>query len=392
MKARVIFNVKDTGLRGHNFLTHRWQKHFLVTSQGAFIAAVHHTENNALCGCTHMYRKTATDRSFVCVQTLSASDIGLDSGDMNAGIMTEDHLGNIYATGHSNPAPWNMWYNRLPFARTKPFRIVVQLLGALFKTTPQSVRTNVIWVSKDDGKSWEVLRNDTAADRKDPPHPHNLYWDGAQKKLWWLVGHDGARLLQYDPETKGWKDLYAGSSIEKENRLPLCMHRTKNFLWLGCEVSGPDHKHLYKSSDSGATWKKIDHDFVFPAGENNDAIWAIDSLIHPDGHEIIYVAGGRPHCGNAFVKASHDEGHTWETIYIGEPRCDAWLTIANGKIFLTDRADRILCSENFGKTFTTFYASESKKQETSGIFAKIRLLGHQNRIFIIEPDAIFELE
>jgi photosystem II stability/assembly factor-like uncharacterized protein len=122
----------------------------------------------------------------------------------------------------------------------------------------------------------------------------------------------------------------------------------------GGAPQGPNGTALYKSTDSGKTWKKVD---TLP--QYNGRI-SVAIAMHTDGQRV-YVVGG-PLQGGSGLYRSDDQGATWQHMAGGDTRIangqgtyssGVWVDTQNPDIVYTI-ATTVYRSTDGGKTFSAF--------------------------------------
>ncbi|HET7226255.1 MAG TPA: hypothetical protein VFK69_11140, partial [Candidatus Eisenbacteria bacterium] len=197
------------------------------------------------------------------------------------------------------------------------------------------VEPSALFVSRDDGKSWTLVRGLW-------DHPHRERWTpgGGGQCLHTIVPHptDPDRMLVamstggvYRTEDGGrtWHARNAGVRAEfmpdKYPEFGQCVHKVVRHPSRPDRLFLQNHWGLYRSDDGGDSWQDIAHDVPSDFG--------FAMAMHPHDAETVYVVpieSDRFRCtpeGKLRVYRTRDAGGSWEPLTRGLPQKNALETI-----------------------------------------------------------------
>lgn len=218
-----------------------------------------------------------------------------------------------------------------------------------------------VFKTTDGGKTWNKVlyidENTGCADLEiDPKNPDVLYaamWSHRRYPDFFDSGFTGTSGLYKSTDGgKTWNKIHNGFPRTILGRIGIAVAPSNtNVLYASVEAKGNDNKGLFKSTDAGATWKKVNSDFsntvrpfyfsritVDPTNENNLIKCAFIPIISTDGG-IKFRGMGSPHADvhaawfdknnpnhillgtDGGVYESYDQGYTfrmWGNIPVGQ--------------------------------------------------------------------------
>jgi photosystem II stability/assembly factor-like uncharacterized protein len=128
-----------------------------------------------------------------------------------------------------------------------------------------------VFKTTDGGKTWTkvlyVDENTGCAELEmDPKNPDVLYaamWSHRRFPDFFDSGFTGTSALYKSTDAgKSWKKIHNGLPAVKLGRMSIAAAPSKpNILYASVEAEGTANKGLYKSTDAGASWKKVNSDF-----------------------------------------------------------------------------------------------------------------------------------
>jgi photosystem II stability/assembly factor-like uncharacterized protein len=218
-----------------------------------------------------------------------------------------------------------------------------------------------VYKTTDGGKTWTrilfVDENTGCADMDmDPKNPNILYaamWSHRRYPDFFDSGLTGGSALYKSTDGgKTWNKIHNGLPKTKLGRIGIAVAPSNtNVLYASVEAEGNENKGLYKSTDGGANWTKVNSDFsntvrpfyfsritIDPTNENNLIKCAFVPIISTDGG-IKFRGMGSPHADvhaawfdvnnpkhillgtDGGVYESYDQGYTfrmWGNIPVGQ--------------------------------------------------------------------------
>jgi len=188
-----------------------------------------------------------------------------------------------------------------------------------------AVGSGGVWKTKNAGTTWKPIFDkypvySTGCITIDPNNPHRV-WLGTGENVAGRHSSWGDGIYLSQDDGASWKNMGLKRS---EHISKIIVHPSNsNIIWVAAQGpmwSSGGERGVYKSTDGGATWKR-----VLDAGE-----WtgATDLLIDPRNPDQLYAAmwqhhrtvaaymGGGPKSG---IHRSSDGGETWEKLKSGLP-------------------------------------------------------------------------
>ena len=144
--------------------------------------------------------------------------------------------------------------------------IYVAVLGALWSDSEE----RGVYKSIDAGATWEnilyINERTGAADMAiDPNNPSILYasmWEFRRTGWSFESGGESSALYKSTDAGKSWKKIQNGFPEGKLGRLAIAVAPSNsNILYTVIEAEQPERKGLYRSDDAGKSWKQLNNDF-----------------------------------------------------------------------------------------------------------------------------------
>ncbi|MFQ5744681.1 MAG: glycosyl hydrolase, partial [Acidobacteriota bacterium] len=227
-----------------------------------------------------------------------------------------------------------------------PEWVYVAVQGAVYGDSEE----RGIYRSKDGGKSWEKVlyvseragASDLAMDMSNPRILYAAFWD--HHRWPWKVESGG-------PGSGIWKSTDGGDSWEKiDSGLPQLLGK------IGVDVSrsNPDRVYaiieaeageggLYRSDNAGETWKQVNSERII----QTRSWYYMEVFADPQDEDTVYVL-------NAPMMRSVDGGRTFTQIRVPHgDNHDMWINPTNHKIMIESNDGGANISFNGGKTWST---------------------------------------
>ncbi len=190
-----------------------------------------------------------------------------------------------------------------------------------------------VFKTVDFGKTWEKVffidENTGCSDlAMDPSNPNVLYaclWEHRRSPDFFNSGGKGSGLFKTTDGGKTWNRITSESGLPKGLLGRLAIHfapSNPKVIYLTVEAENKDDKGLYKSTDSGSTWKKINSDFNITVRP----FYFSRIIVDPNDENKVFKCGLN-------LTISEDGGHTFRTVSSGvhSDMHDVWVNPQNSK-------------------------------------------------------------
>jgi photosystem II stability/assembly factor-like uncharacterized protein len=144
--------------------------------------------------------------------------------------------------------------------------VFVGVLGALWSDS----QDRGVYKTTDGGKNWEKIFylnpstgcSDLVMDPKDPNIMYASFWEFRRTAYSFNSGGENSALYKTTDGGKTWNKIHNGFPSGKLGRIAIAVAPSSpNILYSVLETEKDEDKGLYKSEDSGASWKRTNGDF-----------------------------------------------------------------------------------------------------------------------------------
>lgn len=230
-----------------------------------------------------------------------------NSTSVGSGIYVSKNGGN---TWEFKGLPNSERISNIVIDRDHPEVIYVAVQGALWNASED----RGVYKSIDFGKTWErtlfVDANTGCADLAvDPRNPQVLYaamWEHRRQPDFFSSGGKGSALYKTVDGGKTWNKIHDGLPSGLLGRMAIGIAPSKpDVMYLSVEAEKKDDKGMYKSTDAGLHWKKVNGDFntmvrpfyfsrivVDPLNENKVFKCGFNLICSEDGGNTFRLIGG----------------------------------------------------------------------------------------------------
>ena len=238
--------------------------------------------------------------------------------------------------------------SRIIIHPTNPDIVYVAAQGALFEGNPE----RGVYKSIDGGKTWTntlFVNNLTGASElsMDANYPEIMYaamWEHQRKPNIVISGGVGSGLYKSTDSGDTWKKIHKGLPEEKGKMAIAVSPSNSNKVYALIESdSDADKGGLFVSNDAGESWSMI-------SGDNRlvqRAWYYIEVFVDPNDEDTVYVL-------SAPALRSEDGGKTWENVEVAHGDThDLWINPNNSKNMVLADDGGAAVSFDYGKTWST---------------------------------------
>ena len=238
--------------------------------------------------------------------------------------------------------------SRIIIHPTNPDIVYVAAQGALFEGNPE----RGVYKSIDGGKTWTntlFVNNLTGASElsMDANYPEIMYvamWEHQRKPNMVISGGVGSGLYKSTDSGDTWKKIHKGLPEEKGKMAIAVSPSNSNKVYALIESdSDADKGGLFVSNDAGESWSMI-------SGDNRlvqRAWYYIEVFVDPNDDDTVYVL-------SAPALRSEDGGKTWENVEVAHGDThDLWINPKNSKNMVLADDGGAAVSFDYGKTWST---------------------------------------
>lgn len=238
--------------------------------------------------------------------------------------------------------------SRIIIHPTNPDIVYVAAQGALFEGNPE----RGVYKSIDGGKTWTntlFVNELTGASElsMDANYPEIMYaamWEHQRKPNMVVSGGAGSGLYKSTDSGNTWKKIHKGLPEEKGKMAIAVSPSNSNKVYALIESdSDADKGGLFVSNDAGESWSMI-------SGDNRlvqRAWYYIEVFVDPNDEDTVYVL-------SAPALRSEDGGKTWENVEVAHGDThDLWINPNNSKNMVLADDGGAAVSFDYGKTWST---------------------------------------